>query len=403
MAQENKEKKSIKTIALLVAAGKSERMGGEIPKPYLHLGGEPILRRTIKAFLNHPEIDAVRVVIRREHHALYRRAIEGLTLMPLVVGGDSRQESVRRGLEALSHWQPECVLVHDAARPMTSPELISRVIASLDAHKGAVPALAVVDTVRRAKDGIAQETISREGLFAVQTPQGFNYQTLLATHRQLASENLTDDAALLEKTGVPVVIVEGDASNIKITTEADITMLEQAMTSDMETRTGMGFDVHALKPHDADTPMSQQYIKLCGIKIPFTHYLEGHSDADVGLHALVDAILGAIGAGDIGMHFPPDDRKWQGADSERFLLHAYELLKARGGELVHMDVTLICERPKVSQHREDMIKHIAATLKIAPDRVSVKATTTEKLGFTGRSEGIAAQAVATIKLPGSTS
>ncbi|NBX04204.1 MAG: bifunctional 2-C-methyl-D-erythritol 4-phosphate cytidylyltransferase/2-C-methyl-D-erythritol 2,4-cyclodiphosphate synthase [Alphaproteobacteria bacterium] len=393
------DKKHPKTIALLVAAGNSERMGSDLPKPYLQIGDKPLLRRTLKIFLAHPEVDAVRVVIRREHHPLYRRAIEGLSPMPMVVGGNTRQESVRLGLESLHEWQPERVLVHDVARPMVSDALISRVLATLKTNKGAVPALAMVDTVRRAKDGIALETIPRDGLFAVQTPQGFDYQTLLTAHQKLQGQSFTDDAALLEKIGVPVAIVEGDAQNIKITTQADIKTMQTTLSNDMETRTGMGYDVHVLKAHDSDTPVAQQYIKLCGIKIPFTHFLVGHSDADVGLHALVDAILGAIGDGDIGTHFPPDDRKWQGADSERFLLHAYELLKNRGGELVNMDVTLICERPKISVHREAMIDHLAATLKIAKDRISVKATTTEKLGFAGRGEGIAAQAVATVKLP----
>ena len=393
----------LRTIALLVAAGKSERLGGDLPKPYLQLGDAPILRHTINAFLTHPQIDGVRVVIRREHHALYRKAIEGLTLFPMVVGGDNRQESVRLGLESLAHRSPVRVLVHDVARPMVSFALISRIIEGLDTHKGAIPSLPVLDTVKRGDGGVARGGVDRSSLYTVQTPQGFDYATLMEAHQKFRGQELTDDSALMEKMGVDVALIPGDPENIKITTQSDVTHMQTQLSQGMEIRTGIGYDVHALRPHDMETPISQQYIKLCGIKIPFTHYLAGHSDADVGLHALVDAILGAISAGDIGMHFPPDDPKWQGADSERFLMHAYELLRARGGELLHMDVTLICERPKVSVHREQMIEHIAQTLKLERSRVSVKATTTERLGFEGRGEGIGAQAVATVRLPRSAS
>lgn len=388
-----------KTIALLVAAGKSERMGGGLPKPYLQLGQESVIRQTIKAFLSHPEIDGVRVVISREHHALYRKAIQGLTLFPMVVGGASRQESVRRGLESLAHRGPQRVLVHDVARPNVSHALISRMLAALEEHKAAIPALAITDTLKRAQGGRVIGTLPREALYSVQTPQAFDYNTLLAAHRTAAGQTLTDDAAVCEAAGISVAILPGEADNFKLTTSADMERMQALLSSQYETRTGMGYDVHQLAVHDAPTPPSQHVIKLCGVKIPFTHYLVGHSDADVGLHALVDAILGAIGAADIGAHFPPDDRKWQGADSERFLLHAYELLKSRGGEVVNLDVTLICERPKIAPYREQMISHISQILKITPNRISIKATTTEKLGFTGRGEGIAAQAVATVRVP----
>lgn len=387
------------TIALLVAAGSSTRMGNDMPKPYLQLEGEPMLRRTVKIFLEHPQVDGVRVVIRREHHPYYKKAVDGLTLFPCVIGGDSRQESVRLGLESISHRKPKRVLVHDIARPLTSHALITQVIQSLGAHQAAIPGLPITDTVKRAKDKIVSETIARDHLFAIQTPQGFAFDALLDAHRKFRGEQLTDDAALAEKAGIPVAIIPGDPDNNKITTAKDFERMQTMLTVHHETRTGMGFDVHQLRAHDPDTPMQQQYIKLCGIKIPFTHHLVGHSDADVGLHAMVDAMLGAIGEGDIGMHFPPDDRKWQGADSERFLLYAFEKIKNRGGELVHIDVTLICERPKISEHRQAMIHHISQLLKLSPDRVSIKATTTEKLGFTGRGEGIAAQAVATVRLP----
>lgn len=388
-----------KTIALLVAAGKSERMGDGLPKPYLQLGEESLLRRTVKAFLGHPEIGGVRVVIRREHHPLYRKAVEGLTLFPCVIGGDSRQESVRLGLESIAHRNPQYVLVHDIARPMISSDLISNILTELKKNKATIPALPVTDTVKRVKDGCVNESVSREQLYTVQTPQGFHFDVLLAAHQKLAGEHLTDDASLMERSGIPVAIVPGEPGNIKITTSRDMDYMRTLLAYDMDTRTGQGYDVHQLKDHDADTPASQRHIKLCGVRIHSNQRLVGHSDADVGLHALVDAILGAIGDGDIGMHFPPDDLKWQGADSERFLLHAYELLTARGGQLINLDVTLICERPKIAPHRQQMIDHISQMLKLEKNRVSIKATTTEKLGFEGRGEGIAAQAVATVKLP----
>jgi 2-C-methyl-D-erythritol 4-phosphate cytidylyltransferase/2-C-methyl-D-erythritol 2,4-cyclodiphosphate synthase len=391
---------SERTIALLVAGGKSERMNAELPKPYLQIGGETILRHSVRAFLNHPGIDGVRVVIRREHHGLYKQAAKDLTMFSCVVGGNTRQESVRLGLESIAHRKPERVLVHDVARPMVSAELISRVLKALDSHPAVIPGVSVTDTLKRASNSRISETVDRNQLFAVQTPQGFHFDALMAAHQRFKGESLTDDAALLEKAGSPVIIVEGDPANNKVTTPADLKQMENLLKLNMETRVGMGYDVHALKPHDSDTPAAQQQIKLCGVNIPFTHYLEGHSDADVGLHALVDAILGAISAGDIGMHFPPSDPKWKGADSERFLLHAYELLKGKGGEVAHFDITLICERPKVGPYRTQMISRIAQLLKLPEDRISIKATTTEKLGFTGREEGIAAQAVATVKLPG---
>lgn len=391
--------KKLRTIALLVAAGHSERMGGGLPKPYIQLGGESILQRTIKAFLEHPAIDGVRVVIRREHHPYYRKAIGGLTVIPCVMGGNSRQESVRLGLESLSHHQPERVLVHDIARPFVSKKLISRITDALDTHQAVIPVLAITDTIKRVENGKVTDTIAREGAVRVQTPQGFHYQTLIAAHKQAIGKNLTDDAAVCELGNISVFTVDGENENFKITNTGDLKHMETNLALNSETRVGMGYDVHVLARHEEDTPVTQQTIKLCGVRIAFTHYLVGHSDADVGLHAIVDAILGAIGAGDIGTHFPPHERKWQGADSERFLLHAYELLKNRGGELINIDITLICERPKISPHSQTMIEHIANTLKIDTHRISIKATTTEKLGFAGRGEGIAAQAVATVRLP----
>jgi 2-C-methyl-D-erythritol 4-phosphate cytidylyltransferase/2-C-methyl-D-erythritol 2,4-cyclodiphosphate synthase len=390
---------SEQTIALLVAAGKSERMATELPKPYLSLGGATLLRHCVNRFLGHPRIDGVRVVIRREHHPLYKRAVDGLNLFPCVIGGDNRQDSVRLGLESIAHRHPRTVLVHDVARPLASDALISRVLDALDNNDAVIPGLSVTDTVKRAPEGYVGDTINRDNLYTVQTPQGFHFDTLFAAHRQFKGESLPDDAAVMERAGKRVAIVAGDPDNIKVTTNADLLRMQNTLSQQSELRVGMGYDVHQLELHDPETPFSQQQIKLCGVNIPFSHYLVGHSDADVGLHALVDAILGALASGDIGTHFPPDDMKWRRADSSRFLLHTYELLTGRGGEVVHLDITLICERPKIAPYRAQMVGHIAQILRLPADRVSIKATTTEKLGFLGRGEGIAAQAVATIRLP----
>lgn len=386
-------------IALIVAAGSSSRMNSTVAKPYLEFQGKTLLLHTVERFLAHPMIDAVRVVIRREDHALYKKALFGLTIFPPVIGGATRQDSVRLGLESVAHAKPTNIFVHDAARPLVSDALITRVVEGLREHKAIIPALPATDTIKRVSGGVVTETLPREELYTVQTPQGFDYTTLYDAHVKLRGESLTDDAALMEKLGIPVATVEGDPLNFKVTTNYDMGRFMETVDARYETRTGMGYDVHALAEHESDTPNTQQYIKLCGIKIPHTHYLQGHSDADVGMHAMVDAILGALADGDIGTHFPPDDYKWKGADSERFLMHAYELVKKRGGDIVHMDVTLICEEPKISPHREAMRTHLAQMIKLAPDRISIKATTTERLGFTGRGEGIAAQAIATVRLP----
>ena len=387
------------TIALIVAAGTSERMGGALPKPYMVLEGQTLLKRAVECFRTHPLVSGVRVVIRREHHPLYMQRVDGLSIHCSVVGGNTRQESVRLGLESLAYLKPDRILVHDAARPNVTHDVITRVLNALDHAKGALPALAVTDTLKKANGNIVETTVPRDSLFTVQTPQGFDYNTLFAAHQQLKGQALTDDAALLERLGIPVALVEGDPQNIKITTPNDVFMMQNFLTQSHETRTGMGYDVHALKPYAASMPQGQKIIKLCGVAIPHSHYLEGHSDADVGLHALVDAILGAMGDGDIGTHFPPDNPKWKGADSERFLLHAYERLHQRKGEIINLDITLICEAPKIAPHRAAMIARISHLLKIEETRISIKATTTEKLGFAGRREGIAAQAIANVRMP----
>jgi 2-C-methyl-D-erythritol 4-phosphate cytidylyltransferase/2-C-methyl-D-erythritol 2,4-cyclodiphosphate synthase len=382
----------VNCAALIVAAGRGQRFGGSEPKQYAPLKGEPLLRRTLKAFRGHPDIGEIAVAIHPDDKALFQAAAAGLAGVTFVVGGATRQESVRLGLEALAGKAPDLVLIHDGARPVIGPGLIDRVLAGLTSAEGVLPVVPVVDTLKRVDgkpvDGAAVvATVARENLVRAQTPQGFRFSAILAAHRANAGDAMTDDAGVMERAGHRVVIVAGDETNIKVTTMDDLARVN-AMLS--ETRTGSGFDVHKFGPGDA--------VMLCGVRVPHSHGLEGHSDADVALHAATDAVLGAIGAGDIGLHFPPSDPKWRGAASHQFLRHAHELLTARGGSLVHLDVTIICERPKVGPHRDAMVNEMAKILGVTADRISVKATTTEGLGFTGRQEGIAAQALATVRV-----
>lgn len=380
-------------IALIVAGGSGRRFGGELPKQYHDLLGRPVLRRTVEAFLAHPGVNGVRVVIDPACRDLYDQAVVGLDLPEPVAGGASRQDSVRNGLESLAREAPGRVLIHDAARPLVDADTISAVIAALDDHAGAIAAVPVADTLKRGADGLVGATVDRNGLWRAQTPQGFRFAEILAAHHAAAGLELTDDAAVAERAGLPVALVPSREENFKVTTQDDLIRAAQALSLALaDVRTGSGFDVHRFTDGD--------HVTLCGVKVPHAQGLEGHSDADVGLHALTDAILGALGAGDIGSHFPPSDPQWRGADSARFLRHSADLVAARRGMIAHVDVTIICERPKVGPHRETMVARIAQILGIPPDRVSVKATTTERLGFTGRGEGIAAQAVATIRLPG---
>ncbi|MGE4220024.1 MAG: bifunctional 2-C-methyl-D-erythritol 4-phosphate cytidylyltransferase/2-C-methyl-D-erythritol 2,4-cyclodiphosphate synthase [Alphaproteobacteria bacterium] len=380
----------IRTVALVLAAGRGVRAGGGIPKQYRSVAGEPMLRRTVRAFLDHPRIDAVRVVTDPADEAMYRDALAGLDLLEPVAGGATRQLSGRAGLESLAEHAPEKVLIHDAARPFVPASVIDRVLDALDGAPAAIAAMPVSDTIKKADAaGRVAGTVDRAGLWRAQTPQGFRYDAILAAHRQLAGMDLTDDAAVAEAAGLPVAIVLGSEENIKVTMPEDFTRMAPQQTQGMPmTRIGSGFDVHRFVPGD--------HIMLCGIKVPHSQGLGGHSDADVGLHALTDALLGAVAAGDIGHHFPPSDPQWRGADSARFLRHAADLVAAKGGRIVNVDVTIICERPKVGPHREAMCRRIAEILDLPVDRVSVKATTTERLGFTGREEGIAAQAVAAV-------
>jgi len=380
-----------KTFALIVAAGSGTRAPGEVPKQYRDLAGVPVLRRTLAAFAEHSAVNGIRVVIREDDRGLYDSCAKRFDLLPPVIGGATRQESVRLGLEAIADDPPARVLIHDAARPFVSARLISDIVAALESAPAVLPALPVVDTLRRRSDA-RFDMVPREDMVRAQTPQGFHFEKILAAHRRFAEVKATDDIQLAEMAGLSIADVPGDDMNVKLTTAEDFLLAERiARGGAGDVRTGSGYDVHKFVPGD--------HVWLCGVKVPHDAGLEGHSDADAGLHALTDAILGALGDGDIGMHFPPGDPQWRGASSDIFLKHAAGLVAAKGGRISHVDVTLICERPKIGPHREAMRARIAEILSIALDRVSVKATTTEGLGFTGRREGIAAQAVATIVLP----
>jgi 2-C-methyl-D-erythritol 4-phosphate cytidylyltransferase / 2-C-methyl-D-erythritol 2,4-cyclodiphosphate synthase len=379
-------------IALVVAAGRGTRLGAPLPKQYLPLGGVPVLRHGLRTLLAHPAIASVRVIIHPDDRAHYDAAAGGLDLMAPVDGGAQRQDSVRNGLESLAGEAPDLVLIHDGARPFLDHGVIDRVLAGLESHQGAIAALPVQDTVKRGNGVRIVATIDRSALWRAQTPQGFHYRPILDAHRAAAGAELSDDAAVAERAGIAVALVEGSEDNFKVTTMDDLARAERHLAArNGDIRTGQGFDVHVFGPGD--------HVWLCGVAVPHAQGLVGHSDADVGLHALTDAMLGAIGAGDIGMHFPPSEPQWRGAPSHRFLRHAAGLVAAAGGSIAHVDVTIICERPKVGPHRAAMAARIAEILALAPTRVNVKATTTEGLGFTGRGEGIAAQAVATIRLP----
>lgn len=379
------------TVVLVVAAGRGRRFGGDLPKQYHDLAGRMVLRHTLAAFATNPEIDAVRAVIHPDDRQLYDIAAAGLPILEPVPGGASRQDSVRLGLESLRDLAPSKVLIHDGARPFIDAGTIGRVIAALDQHPAALPVVAVADTLKRGQNGFVADTVDRSQLFRAQTPQGFRYADILAAHQAVAGEELTDDAAVAERAGQKVVLVDGAEDNVKITTAADLERARRLFEGPGEVRTASGYDVHCFEAGDG--------CWLCGVKVPHDQTLKGHSDADVALHALTDAILGAIAAGDIGHHFPPSDPKWKGAESHRFLAHAASLVAAKGGRIVNVDVTIVCERPKIGPHRAAMTARVAQILGISQDRVGVKATTTEGLGFTGRKEGIAAQAMASVWLP----
>jgi 2-C-methyl-D-erythritol 4-phosphate cytidylyltransferase/2-C-methyl-D-erythritol 2,4-cyclodiphosphate synthase len=392
----------VTTIAIIVAAGRGSRVGDTVdgPKQYAKLGGGAMLTRTLETFAGHSEIDRLLVVIHPDDKVRYKDAARtiGAKLMAPVHGGATRQQSVHLGLEALA-WlapAPARVLIHDAARPFITPALIDRVLAALTSSPAVLPGLPVADTLKRVDPtGTVTGPVDRAGLWRAQTPQGFHYDAILAAHRaaEAAGRNdFTDDSTLAEWHGVSCVLVEGEARNTKITTAEDLALAQQlagkpaTMVTDM--RHGTGFDVHRFG--------AGSEVWLCGVAVPHTHALEGHSDADVGLHALTDALLGAVADGDIGQHFPPSDPQWKGARSAAFLADASRRVAAAGYEIGNVDVTLICELPRVGPHRDAMRAEIARILGIDMARVGVKATTTEGLGFTGRREGIAAMASATV-------
>lgn len=385
--------------ALIVAAGRGARAGGDIPKQYAALGGVPVLTHTLATFLGHEQIARVQVVIHPDDTALYDSAVKELAgkVMPPAFGAATRQASVCAGLEALAFHPPDLVLIHDAARPLVDARTISDVIAALRQYPAAIAALPLADTLKRARaDKTILETVGRLDLWRAQTPQGFHFGAILKAHRDASAQNktdFTDDAAIAEWAGLKVALVEGSARNIKITTAEELAQVDkdmQALTA-METRTATGFDVHAFAAGD--------HLWLGGVRIPHTHKLDGHSDADVVLHALTDALLGAIGDGDIGQHFPPSDPQWKGAASQLFLRDAARRVAARGGKIVNVDVTILAEAPKVGPHREAIQAAIGEILGLVSGRIGVKATTNEGLGFVGRREGIAAFATATVLLP----
>jgi 2-C-methyl-D-erythritol 4-phosphate cytidylyltransferase / 2-C-methyl-D-erythritol 2,4-cyclodiphosphate synthase len=376
----------MRVAAILVAAGSGSRFGTEVPKQFLTIAGKPVIRHAADALAAHvsllqPVGDA----------ALIATALEGVPgCLPAIEGGATRQDSVRAGLEALAIHAPDFVLVHDAARPIIPKGTIPALLAALEESTGAIPAAPVADTLKRVVRGVITETVPRAALFRAQTPQAFRFSILLNAHRR-GLTGATDDASLIEAAGEAVEVVPGSDDNIKLTYPEDLVRLERIMATASVVRVGTGFDVHAFGP--------ARPLLLCGIAVPHDRGLAGHSDADVGIHALCDAIYGALADGDIGRHFPPTEATWKDADSARFLVHAAGRIAERGARLVNADVTLICERPKITPHAPAMIARLTSLLGVDPGCISVKATTTERLGFTGRGEGIAAQAVVSILVP----
>ena len=375
---------------IIVAAGSSSRAGPGAPKPWRELAGKPVLSWSIDRFVAENARQIV-VVVAEDRIVETRVLLSRIPTASAVLGGASRAASVEAGLKALSATQQEIVLVHDAARPFVSGKHISDLLVAMDDADGAIPALAVADTLKRVADpGI--ETISREGLWRAQTPQAFRHNILVAAYgRRPRDSEPTDDAAVVEHFGGRVVMVAGDPMLMKLTYPEDFVMAERLSTTLWQTRIGQGLDAHRWGPGD--------HVWLCGIKLAHSQSLVGHSDADAGLHAVTDAVLGAMGDGDIGEHFPPSDPAWKGASSDQFLAYAVDRLRARGGRISNVDVTLVCEQPKIAPHRQAMRVRLADLLSISIDRVSVKATTMEGMGFTGRGEGLVAQAIALIEMP----
>ncbi|HEY7296643.1 MAG TPA: bifunctional 2-C-methyl-D-erythritol 4-phosphate cytidylyltransferase/2-C-methyl-D-erythritol 2,4-cyclodiphosphate synthase [Xanthobacteraceae bacterium] len=385
-----------KVAAVVVAAGRGLRAGGSIPKQYRHIGPAPAIRASLTTLAAHKAIAAVQPVINPEDERLYEASCGDLSVLAPVPGGATRQASVRAGLKALASLAPDLVLVHDAVRPFASASLISRAIAAAVNHRAAVPVVPLVDTVKTIDDsGSVAGTLDRTKLRAVQTPQAFDFALLNEAHRRAEAagrEDFSDDAALTEWAGLKVATFDGEIENVKLTMPEDFARFEATEIAALsDVRTGFGFDVHPFAAGD--------HIMLGGVRIAHPRSIAGHSDADVVLHALVDAILGALAEEDIGAHFPPSDPQWRGASSERFLAFAAERVQARGGRIAHLDVTVVCEAPRIGPHRDAIRARIAEIAGLPIGRVAVKATTSERLGFTGRHEGIVAFANATIRLP----
>jgi len=384
-----------KCIALILSGGSGSRFGSNIPKQYHHLNGKSVLRHAIDAFIDHESVDSVRVVVRPGDEELYQSAVQNVQILPSVEGGETRQISTLNGLRSFSNTPPDIVLIHDGARPFPSKTLISEIVKNLKTKIAVVPTIPLYDTLKLiSNNGLIIDTVDRSRVVRAQTPQGFRYQEIFNAHLKFLGHNYSDDATIAEKAGIEVTQVAGHEDNIKITHSKDINRAKEIIGVDkMIVRTGIGFDVHAFG--------QGTHIILGGIKIKFHRGLLGHSDADTLLHALTDAILGAICREDIGFHFPPTDPKWADADSAIFLKHAANMLDQLGGFITSLDSTIICENPKIAPHRDAICKNIAKILNLPKDRISVKATTTEQLGFTGREDGLAAQAIATVMLPSS--
>jgi len=386
----------MQVAAVVVAAGRGVRAGGELPKQFRQIGGDTLLRRALLSFVEASDVNLVQPVIRAEDADIVRALTHGMDVLAPVFGGATRQASVRAGLEALEPRRPDVVLVHDAARPFASAALISRAINAAKQTGAAIPVLPVTDTIKRIDSaGTVEATLERSSLRLVQTPQAFAFSALLEAHRRAAAQkrdDFTDDAALAEWAGLKVAVFAGEPGNVKLTTADDFVRAEAIQSAALgDIRTGSGLDVHAFGPGD--------HVTLGGIHIPHGQALTGHSDADVALHAITDALLGALAEGDIGAHFPPTDPQWRGASSDRFFTFAVERVRLRRGRIAHLDLTIVCEAPRIGVHRDNMRANIARLAGIEIERVAVKATTSEKLGFTGRGEGIAAYATATVRLP----
>ncbi len=385
--------------AVIVAGGSGLRAGGEKPKQYQLIGGKPVIWWTCRAFLEHPAVDHVQAVIGEGHEKMFAESVKGLAPPLPVIGGPTRQESCRIGIEAVERHSPSKVLIHDAARPFVSPVLIDDVISWLDRFAAVVPGMPVAETLKFAPGGLVARTVDRSSIWAAQTPQGFAYDQILSAYRKAEAERtqgLTDDASVAEHAGIAISMIPGQIENRKLTTADDIVianrdMMNQQLQNLPDIRVGQGIDVHQFEPGEAVT--------LCGIAIPYSQRLKGHSDADVAMHALTDAILGTIGEGDIGVHFPPSDPQWKGVASRIFLAKAMQLLQAKGGLIANADITILAEAPKISPHVAAMKAFLSPLLQVAEDRIAIKATTMEKLGAIGRKEGMMAFATVTVRLP----